>query len=180
MQWFKPGSRLPQRRSGGFSQHAVLTPCHATLSIIRLNFTQMLSVWFTQSAVHHCSALVCLTVGLHSKGGGWVVLARLQLKKRPPPRHSTHWPVSLCSDMGGGKLSLCQHWQRNRRNCQQLECRLKYMSCMMMNKGLRANYKAVLPHYAVDVVRPLGAHCHVESNTSHTSTWPSAASPVGR
>lgn len=83
MQWFKPGSRLPQRRSGGFSRPAALTRCHATPSIIRLNFTQMLSVWFTQSAVHHCSALVCLPVGLHP--GGCVVLARLQPKNSSAP-----------------------------------------------------------------------------------------------
>lgn len=140
VQWLKPGSRLPQRRSGGFS----LTPCHATLSIIRLNFTQMLSVWFTQSAVHHCSALVCLTVGLYSKDRGWVVLARRQPKKRLPCR-STRQPVSLRSDVDGGKLLSCQPWQRNHRNCQQLECRVKYTSSMMMNKYLRANYKAVLP-----------------------------------
>lgn len=140
VQWFKPGSRLPQRKSGGFS----LTPCHATLSIIRLNFTQMLSVWFMQSAVHHCSALVCLTVGLHSKDRGWVVLARLLPKKRLP-RCSTRQPVSLCSDVDRGELLSRQPWQRNRRNCQQLECRVKYTSCMMMNKYFRANYKAVLP-----------------------------------
>lgn len=47
-----PVSRL------GFSQHALLTQRHTTWSIIRPNFTQMLSVWFTLS----CKSLFCINL----------------------------------------------------------------------------------------------------------------------
>lgn len=164
MQWFKPGSHLPQRRSGGFSQPAALTWCHATPSFIRLNFTQTLSVWFTHSAVHHCSALVCLGS------------APAEKYLRAARRAGLFLYVATRMEGSCRRVSLVNVTAETVSNSNVGWNTPPVWWWTVMWALITERFW----HHAVGLVRPPGADCDVECDTSHTSTRPSAPSPVGR